>query len=136
MATITRSPSEDYTVAGTKFFIPKGCTVFVPIYSIHHDAEIYPDPETFDPTRFTPDEIAKREPCTFLPFGEGPRNCIGLRFGQMQARIGLVNVLLNFKWTLGVNMKVPIVFSKKQHIIASEEGTMLKMERITNEIMI
>ena len=46
---------------------------------IQHDPEYYPNPEKFDPERFSEANKSKRRPCTFLPFGDGPRNCIGMK---------------------------------------------------------
>jgi len=50
------------------------------MYSIHNDPKYYPNPEIFDPERFTVDEKSKRKHITFFPFGEGPRHCIGMLF--------------------------------------------------------
>ncbi|KAK3703575.1 hypothetical protein QZH41_006900 [Actinostola sp. cb2023] len=60
--------------------IPAGMEVIIPIYSLHHDPEAWPDVEKFDPERFRGPATESRHPFQFLPFGEGPRNCIGKRF--------------------------------------------------------
>lgn len=69
-----RKCDKDYKVANTNLTIPKGMTVLIPIYSIHHDSEFYPLPSTFDPERFSPANSESRNPITYLAFGEGPRS--------------------------------------------------------------
>ncbi|KAJ6644544.1 putative cytochrome P450 6a14 [Pseudolycoriella hygida] len=131
LSMLTRGATEDYWVKDTKtpLLIPKGCTVVIPVYSIHNDPSIYPDPEIFDPERFTPEEENKRHPFAFLPFGEGPRVCIGLRFGMMQARIGMAKMLLNFKMSLAARMD-EIQFSRSHFIISNEGGFWINLEKI------
>ena len=51
--------------------------VYIPAFAIHRDPKIYPDPEVFDPERFNEENINSRHSSLFLPFGDGPRNCIG-----------------------------------------------------------
>ena len=68
---------ESYTFSGTKVRIPKGTRIFIPAYAIQRDPQIYPDPETFDPERFNEENIKQRHPSFYIPFGDGPRNCIG-----------------------------------------------------------
>ena len=70
--------TKDYKVPDTKFEIKKGTPVVIPIWSIHHDPELYPDPDKFIPERFTADEKNRRHPFAYQPFGLGPRNCIGM----------------------------------------------------------
>jgi cytochrome P450 family 6 len=57
--------------------LQRGIGVYIPVYGIHHDPEYYPEPERFDPERFTAENIRNRPQCTYLPFGEGPRVCVG-----------------------------------------------------------
>lgn len=61
----------------TNIIIKEGVQVYVPSYAIHHDPEYYPNPELFDPERFSEEAKNARPPCTYLPFGDGPRHCIG-----------------------------------------------------------
>ncbi|KAK0405382.1 hypothetical protein QR680_017958 [Steinernema hermaphroditum] len=80
--------------------VDKGCTVSIPIWVIHHDEELYPNPLEFDPERFSPAEKARRDPLSFLPFGYGPRNCIGMRFAQFELRMILAHVIKRFEISL------------------------------------
>lgn len=77
---VQRIASQDYHIPDTKIVLEKGTAVLVPIYAIHHDPEIYPIPEKFDPDRFSPEEVKKRHQFSWLPFGGGGRICIGMRF--------------------------------------------------------
>nr|ADP22309.1 P450 monooxygenase [Bactrocera dorsalis] len=133
IASITmRRTMNDYHVPNTKHVIEKGVIVIIPIDAIHRDPEIYPDPERFDPTRFEPEAAAKRHPMTGLPFGEGPRNCIGLRFGKMQALVGMALLLKNFKFTLAPQTKVPLEIKMDSFVLSSKDGIHLNVERIAS----
>ena len=58
------------------------------------------EPEVFRPERFDPEEVLKRNSIAWLPFGDGPRNCIGMRFGKMQSYVGLVSLLKDYKFSV------------------------------------
>ena len=62
--------------------IPKGTNWVASIWALHRDPDIYPNPEQFDPERFNAENRKKRDNCAFLPFGTGPRNCIGNNINQ------------------------------------------------------
>ncbi len=88
---VTRLAMRDAVVDG--FRIPAGTNAIVGIYAMHRDPELWDDPETFDPDRFTDERSAGRSRWQYLPFGGGPRTCIGDHFAMLEATIGLACVL-------------------------------------------
>lgn len=57
--------------------VPKGMRIIIPASGIMKNPRYFPNPETFDPERFSSENIESRSPYVFLPFGQGPRSCIG-----------------------------------------------------------
>lgn len=72
-----RESSSDY-VFDNRIHLKKGDICAVSIWALHHDPDIYPDPFKFDPYRFDEKSKKSREGCAFMPFGSGPRNCVGI----------------------------------------------------------
>ncbi|XP_063913667.1 cytochrome P450 6a2-like [Zophobas morio] len=95
-AMLNRICVKDYQIPGTDIVIEEGTPVIVPLLGLQRDPDYYPNPLKFDPERFSSDN--KITPYTYLPFGGGPRNCIGLRFGYMQSKLGLATLLNNFNF--------------------------------------
>jgi cytochrome P450 len=86
-----RQPVEDVRVGN--YTLPQGALINVSIYAAHHDPALYPDPERFDPERFTPEAEKARHRYAYLPFGGGPRICIGNSFAMMEARLILATMV-------------------------------------------
>ncbi|KXN74924.1 cytochrome P450, partial [Conidiobolus coronatus NRRL 28638] len=93
VAQIVRKLTEDYHIPSDDVVIPKGTTVNVSIYGIHHDPKIYPNPEKFDPERFL---VGKHESDVYMPFGGGSRMCIGSNFSLMEQKVYLTMLLQKF----------------------------------------
>ncbi|XP_026676267.1 cytochrome P450 6a2 [Diaphorina citri] len=110
---LNRRSVRPYTMPETGHTIKSRTRILVPVYAIHYDPEYYPNPEIFDPERFSPEQVAARTPFTYLPFGDGPRNCIGSRFGNLQLKLGLINVLSNYEFL------PPSTPSEKKHNVGS-----------------
>lgn len=93
-------------------FVPKGTDIQIPVYAIHHDANHFNDPFTFDPDRFSPENQGSIEPYTYLPFGQGPRRCIGERFSLMEVKLAIFRLVKKFKFTPNEKTTIPIQFTK------------------------
>jgi cytochrome P450 len=91
-----RRALEDYEVGG--YEIPRGSLVILSPYVMHRDPRFYPEPERFDPERWTPEARAARPQFSYFPFGGGPRRCIGEGFAWME--MVLVVATLAQRWRL------------------------------------
>jgi cytochrome P450 family 6 len=74
---LMRECSKPYKIPETDFVLDTGVRVIIPVIGLHHDPKYYPEPDRFDPERFSEEEKQNRHHYVYLPFGEGPRICIG-----------------------------------------------------------
>lgn len=72
----------------------------------------------------------QRDSISFLAFGDGPRNCIGLRFGLMQARVGMVTLLSNFEFSTCDETAIPLQMDKSSIILSPSGGMWLNMKNV------
>ncbi|CAG2176687.1 unnamed protein product, partial [Oppiella nova] len=105
---INRHASQEYTLGDTGLTIPKGMNVFFDAYTIHHSPEYYPNPERWDPERFMPENRDQLTPYTYMPFGTGPRNCVGMRFALMEAKAAIAQLVHKYKFKTTSNTTVPL----------------------------
>ncbi|KAH8402282.1 hypothetical protein KR009_010980, partial [Drosophila setifemur] len=127
---ILRRTTKEYPVPDSDLVLESGTKIMIPVHSIHHDPELYPYPERFDPERFDPSEVKARHPFAYLPFGEGPRNCIGERFGKLQVMVGIVYMLREFRFSPSERTQIPLKFSSRTFLISTQEGIHLRMEKL------
>ncbi len=81
--------------------LPPRSLVFVSIYTLHHRADVYPEPERFDPDRFLPEAEATRHRTAYLPFGAGPRVCLGNHFAMIEGPLVLAKLLS--RWSFDID---------------------------------
>lgn len=79
------------------YFVPGGSTILMSQYIMHRDPAYWENPEVFDPERFTPERIERRHRCAFMPFGTGPRICLGMAFSLMEAQLALSMIVQRFR---------------------------------------
>lgn len=92
--------------------LEKNDVVWIPIYALHRDPKHYPDPEKFDPERFNTQNRKLMNTYSFLPFGVGPRICIGARFALLQSKVMLANLLTKFELIVTDKTAIPLEYSK------------------------
>ena len=93
---ISRAVTEDIVLSDGAL-LPAGCVANMQIFDLHRDPEQFPDPERFDPDRFLPENMDKRNPYAYVPFSAGPRNCIGQKYAMMELKVVVVHTLLRFR---------------------------------------
>ncbi|CAH1111477.1 unnamed protein product, partial [Psylliodes chrysocephalus] len=74
---LSRQCNKTYPIPGTDVVIEPGIEVVIPVYGLHNDPDYFPEPDKFDPERFNQENKKKIPPYAYVPFGEGPRNCVG-----------------------------------------------------------
>ena len=89
------------------YAIPKGAIVLMSIYALHRDPAYYPNPEKFDPGRFSAEAVNSRPRLAYMPFGAGPRMCIGNHFAMMEMQLLLTLLIRRFDFIL--DEKYPVI---------------------------
>ncbi|XP_030761413.1 cytochrome P450 6a2-like [Sitophilus oryzae] len=130
LAFLPRICNKTYKVPDTEVVIENGTRVNIPIWGLHKDPEYYPDPEKFNPENFSEENKAARPDFTYMPFGEGPRMCIGLRFGLLQTKLGIASLVRKYKFTLNERTKVPISMESTNFLLSVDGDVCLNINKI------
>ncbi|KAJ9594235.1 hypothetical protein L9F63_014395, partial [Diploptera punctata] len=117
---------QEYQLPGTGVVLEKNTPVFISLLGLHRDPNYFPEPDRYDPERFSEDNKRHIKPYTYLPFGEGPHNCIGMRFGLMAVKTALVHILAEFEVKPCKDTPVPLVFNPRSIILVPVTGIPLK----------
>uniref|UniRef100_A0A8C6V9E8 Cytochrome P450 n=1 Tax=Neogobius melanostomus TaxID=47308 RepID=A0A8C6V9E8_9GOBI len=115
IARTDRVAKETITVKGIT--IPKNMMVSVPFFALHRDPELWPEPEEFQPERFSKENRDKIQPYSYMPFGTGPRNCVGMKFAQAMVKVALVAVLQHYSFQVCEETEVSRCFPLKKMCI-------------------
>ncbi|KAH7938345.1 hypothetical protein HPB49_022729 [Dermacentor silvarum] len=126
---LIRRCSLDTTVCGQ--FIPAGVNVMVTPWLIHNDPEFWPEPEKFLPDRFAEENTESRQNGTYMPFGLGPRVCIGQKLGFLALKSALVKVVRDFRLTLCDEATGPPTLSVPSVILLPGGGVKVRLEHRT-----
>ncbi|KAG5669753.1 hypothetical protein PVAND_000047 [Polypedilum vanderplanki] len=128
-----RKATKDYQFPDTNLIIPKGTNIILNTYSLHRDPEYFPEPEKFDPERFSAENVRNIRPYTMLPFATGPRNCLGERFALMQSKIGITKLITNFVFMPCDKTTIPMKYVPSAPFLAPVNGIQLKVEKFKKD---
>ncbi|KMQ85973.1 cytochrome p450 9e2, partial [Lasius niger] len=103
--------------------------MMIPVFALHRDPQYYPNPDKFDPERFSEENKDNIVPYTYLPFGQGPRKCIGNRFALMETKILVAHLLQKFILKRTEKTVEPVVFDKKEFNPQPEGGFWISLEK-------
>ena len=106
--------------------IPANADVLVCVYTIHRHRQFWDEPERFDPQRFAADKGAERDSCAYLPFGAGPRTCLGSRFGLMEVMLVVAMIAQRFRLRVVGDQKIEPEASLTLH---PRHGLMVRLQR-------
>ncbi|XP_017669140.1 PREDICTED: cytochrome P450 3A9-like [Lepidothrix coronata] len=126
---LERTCKKDVEINGV--IIPKGTVVTIPPYVLHRNPEYWPNPEEFRPERFSKENKESIDPYTYLPFGAGPRNCIGMRFALLTLKVAITSLLQHFTFQTCKETQIPMKLSSKGLLIP-EKPIILKLVPRTN----
>lgn len=152
-AFIMRKCTKDFRIPDSDLIIPKDTQLNINVFSFHRDPAYFPEPMKFDPERFSPENIKKIIPFTYLAFGkeffdfstfilclsliitfcylgDGPRKCIGGRFGLMQSKMSVAKLVANFEICTNAKTTIPMKYSPPALFLSPIDGVHLTLKKL------
>ncbi|XP_075144521.1 putative cytochrome P450 6a17 [Haematobia irritans] len=132
---ICRHPCKITTSCGSSLDIETGNIFLLPLYGIHHNPDLFPDPDKFSPERYT-NQLGKENGGindfnNILAFGAGPKICIGEHFARLQITYGLSMLLSEFEFSACPETPKELKFDiRKKHILSVSDGIRLKVDKL------
>ncbi|XP_050353669.1 cytochrome P450 6a2-like, partial [Nymphalis io] len=130
LGNLTREVMHSYTLP-TGLRLQKGDRVHIPVHHIHRHPDYFQDPMLYQPERFFGDEKMKIKPYTFMPFGEGPRVCIGARFSKMVMYAGLLTIFRKYRIELA---DTPLSLKMRPVTIVTQTSTIVHVKFIPRDL--
>lgn len=109
--------------------IKKDIILWIPIFAIHRDPQYFPDPDGFNPERFSEENKKNIKPYTYIPFGAGPRNCIGSRFALLETKALFFHILTHFKIVAVEKTENPVQLDPQVFSFQAKNGFWLGLEK-------
>ncbi|XP_060063954.1 cytochrome P450 3A24-like [Ylistrum balloti] len=124
---VARECMENCIIEGIK--LTKGMLIHANVWALHYNAELWgEDPDQFVPERFSAERKRKRNPMAWMPFGSGPRACVGLRLAQLQGKMAMIRLFKNYRIVPSEKLSIPLKYVEGATIIP-KNGVPIKVYR-------
>lgn len=125
--------SHQFKLPGTDIYLPRGTHVCIPTFAMYKDPKYFPDPDQFNPDRFSRDNIMNQNMKILLPFGDGPRQCIAKSYSLLEVKCLISNLLLKFKLQPCSKTEVPLSFLPDKLFITPVNGIWIRFEKLQSD---
>nr|QPF77609.1 cytochrome P450 monooxygenase CYP9A124 [Ostrinia furnacalis] len=109
------------------YIVRKGEAIVIPVWAFHHDPQYFPNPDKFDPERFSEENKHKINPLAYMPFGLGPRNCIGSRFALCEVKVMLYQLLQHLEVFPAAKTAIPARLSTETFNLRMKGGHWIRL---------
>lgn len=113
------------------YIVPVGESVIIPVRAIHYDPQYFPEPNEFRPERFDPDRVIPS--CAYIPFGNGPRMCIAMKFVMVQLKYGLAKLLMNYDFKVSPKTVEPLTLDPKNMVTTPKQRIYLNVTSVKSD---
>ncbi|KAJ8951057.1 hypothetical protein NQ318_003753 [Aromia moschata] len=120
----------DYKIPGTNVVIDKGTPIFIPMMGLHYDEKFFSNPKEYNPERWINKNSYNVNGLYYIPFGDGPRTCIGQRFGTLATKLGLVHIISQFTVESTPDTPQSLEFEPRCFLLKAKEELYLKFKDI------
>nr|QZM07474.1 cytochrome P450 monooxygenase CYP345BA1 [Lasioderma serricorne] len=127
MPFVDRDCNSTYTLPGTNVTIDKGTAIYVSLLGLHHDPQYFPEPEKFDPERFSGENKISD---AYIPFGNGPRICIGERLGVLNTKMAVARIISKYEVIKTEKSRDPVIFDPRCPILKAADGIPVRFKKL------
>ncbi|KAL1470362.1 hypothetical protein MTO96_040473 [Rhipicephalus appendiculatus] len=129
---VTRQAKEDFVYKGTQF--KAGTCFMAPLYQIQRDPRFWPDPLQFKPERFAPENEAQLIKAAYMPFGVGPRNCVGKSMAMLKLKLAMAKLLLKYRLELGPSQMGQMEISSRAMVSTPSRGPWIIIRNLNKRL--
>ncbi|XP_065207952.1 probable cytochrome P450 6a13 [Planococcus citri] len=128
---LIRKCTKEYQIPNSKAIIPEKMLVVASVLGLHKDPRYYEKPDEFYPEHFTEEAKNNRPSCAYIPFGEGPRACIGERFAKFEIKLAVIHMIKDYVFEISPKMKFPLEYAHdmKLGLMAPRGGIWLQCKK-------